>query len=672
VPIMAITMKRSADSQDRPQSYAVRDWVGLGLQILLIAVGAHMFIACGFTLRGHGHVLVQWRHPVYGVVLIVLGACVRWLISIAYRRRCDHRTVIDKQRIRAYAAGGDRIPWRAGVFWVFFPILLLYMSNDRSLGSLDTKPVLQSALSILHDGDLALNEYVDNTSPPYYVCNLDGGYYSLFSTGPVIAAVPFVQVAQWLGADLDDPDIRPRFEKAIAALLASITVMLMFFVLLRIADPASAIVLTILFALASSQWSVSSQAMWQHGLVALCAVGVLLVEYHGKAKVSFTPTALQGALLAFAVACRPTAVILAVVMGLLIMFRRPRRLFPLALGAAVCYAPFLLLHLRVYHSVFGPYFHADYAGKWAASYHDSIPGNLISPGRGLLVYQPWVVLGSAALLPALGRRIGRGMTAALLAWCVLHFLLVSRYTHWWGGHSYGPRFLTELAPAFVILAAPLVMRAWRVQAGRVVIVALAGIAIYLQAIGVYSRNARYWSKTPVNVDYMPSRLWDWQDPPFLYPWELIPGRNETSENYRHHRRAQHFPSCWPNEAKWLRSRGEDPPSEPAARDRPGDVQAVAPEDLPAQTGLADGVQARDRAVALVEDFKTFVDRGAAFGGGEPRLGRAEQYPPRAFERLAVVGATKRVRALALRVIIVGVDGLLQCVGGDVAARGEVR
>ena len=494
------------------------DVVGVAVQLVLTAAGLHAALAVGFTWWWQGQPLVAYRHPAVGLAVILFGVGLRWVISTRFRHRAAEHAREDVRRARAYAAGGTCIPWRAAFFWVFLPTLVIYQSNNRTIGSGDTAPMMATALSIVVDGDIALDEFVKADAPPYYVCRVGEHYYSRFSLGPALAAVPFVQLARWGGADLDDAIMRQRLEKVVASLIAAAAAMLMLPVLLRLADPAAAALLTIFFALASQNWSIASQALWQHGPVALCAAGVLLLEFHAGRRPGRWLGAWQGLLLGVAVGCRPTAVILAVAVVAYVAATRWRQLPGLAVAAAVAYAPFAALHLHEYHALLGPYVHAGAEAKWGADLRVSVPGNLISPARGVLCYQPLVVVAAVALIPRCTRRIGTGLAVALLAWCCVHLSVVSYYRHWWGGHAWGPRFLTELMPAMVVLMTPAVGWLWRRYWGRWLVITLTVWSIGLQALGVYSPDAQEWMTRPVDIDRAPQRLWDWSDPPFLYPW----------------------------------------------------------------------------------------------------------------------------------------------------------
>jgi hypothetical protein len=154
-------------------------------------------------------------------------------------------------------------------------------------------------------------------------------------------------------------------------------------------------------------------------------------------------------------------------------------------------------------------------------------GNLVSPGRGLLVYVPAVI--AVVLLLARYWRTIRFRRLAWLAAFVIggHMVMLAGFEHWWGGHCYGARLTTSLVPWMAILAilgsdarrrAALtggLRMADHVLAFAAVLLCIASIAI--NAIGAFSLEASKWNISPENIDRSPGRLWSWQRPQFLAP-----------------------------------------------------------------------------------------------------------------------------------------------------------
>jgi hypothetical protein len=105
---------------------------------------------------------------------------------------------------------------------------------------------------------------------------------------------------------------------------------------------------------------------------------------------------------------------------------------------------------------------------------------------------------------------------------------VFAWENWWGGHSYGPRLLTELVPWLAllgILGVAAMLAAAEPPAGRglrrrrsvelAVGAALLVLSVAIHARGALSWDTVLWNYYPVDVDRRPARLWDWSEPQML-------------------------------------------------------------------------------------------------------------------------------------------------------------
>jgi hypothetical protein len=202
------------------------------------------------------------------------------------------------------------------------------------------------------------------------------------------------------------------------------------------------------------------------------------------------------------------------------MVRPANAAFALALAAAllIARAP-IANYLRVFVPVaaagaalaaynlrvFGV-FHGGHPLWFHGAFLPGLAGLLFSPGRGLLIYTPVLVFAAAV----------RGRPSPLLTACLvfsaLHLAIVAKWAMWWGGYCWGPRLLSELAAPLIVMTALATPR----LASRPVRAAFATLALYsflVQALGVYVYPRGRWDHTPVPVDHVPSRLWDWRDNP---------------------------------------------------------------------------------------------------------------------------------------------------------------
>jgi hypothetical protein len=143
-------------------------------------------------------------------------------------------------------------------------------------------------------------------------------------------------------------------------------------------------------------------------------------------------------------------------------------------------------------------------------------GLLISPSRGLLVYSP-VVLVALLGLGAAGRRLrDHGLGWNHLA-CVVLYLGYASYTVWWGGHSYGPRYLLD----FIVLLTPAAaVQLTRMRGGLARGLVFVALLWSMAAAGTGAFFADNWNTSPASVDRNHDRLWDWRDPQILRAWSL--------------------------------------------------------------------------------------------------------------------------------------------------------
>jgi len=111
-----------------------------------------------------------------------------------------------------------------------------------------------------------------------------------------------------------------------------------------------------------------------------------------------------------------------------------------------------------------------------------IAGLLISPGRGLFLYAPVLLM----VLPAAPSFFRRHRAEAALAGMIIltHLLLYGKWFMWHGGYAWGPRFVVPTLPFFVMFVAPAI--AWGQESGwwRRGFLALAALSGLIQILGL--------------------------------------------------------------------------------------------------------------------------------------------------------------------------------------------
>jgi len=174
-------------------------------------------------------------------------------------------------------------------------------------------------------------------------------------------------------------------------------------------------------------------------------------------------SAFVGAALAGAYTVRPTNAI-PLAFGAAWAWLDPRaRVAAWLAGAACVLALFAAATRHVYGTWLPPYYQPSFFG---ANYFfwEALGGQLVSPARGLFVYSP-VLLGSiAGAAIKLRQRRFTALDLSLALAILAHWVVISTIRSWWGGHSYGPRFFTDMLPYLVYFLIPVV--AWLRPAAR--------------------------------------------------------------------------------------------------------------------------------------------------------------------------------------------------------------
>jgi hypothetical protein len=415
---------------------------------------------------------------------------------------------------------------------------LVYNANMRQIGAGDTLPARYLPLILWHDGtfDLEANErLVAHGHPTMADLNRPVGadgkvtYFepwaywmirtrqnhlaSLYPVvTPLVVAPLYVPAVIWLNArGWEQPRIdrvAEVMEKFSASILAAIASVLMYLVLRRDGTRWS-LPLAMVFAFGTNTWMISSQALWQHGTGELLIALALLL---GVATASPVRTALLGAVCVLMAANRPPDAVVAGAILIFIVWSRRRNALWLLAGAAVPLAALLYYNLNFIGNVVGGYAIAKPPVNFFQPGWSGVPGLLVSPARGLLVFSPFLVFLPVGLIQRLRAPGSKGIAVALSFAVVAQILLYSQ-VDWRAGVSWGPRWLTDLLPIllWMLAPAPLVLRS---RARALLILAMAA-SLGVQAIGAFwythASDERIFAGDPTSM----RGAWNPRSVPFL-------------------------------------------------------------------------------------------------------------------------------------------------------------
>jgi hypothetical protein len=272
-------------------------------------------------------------------------------------------------------------------------------------------------------------------------------------------------------------------------------------------------------SLGSNLWTTGSQALWQHGPAAFCLVSTIALLH--PEPVSRSRLVLAGICAALLFACRLTDVVFTVVVALWIARTQSRGLAWFLPGPVAGAFILLSYNLLFFDSIAGgnrelealhPQLHGV-TGTLSGNLLGGAAGTLFSPSRGLLIFSPWIAVALvAACVPDVRRSIG---AHRLITWLLLslvpYLIIFSKYSVWWGGHCFGPRYWTDVIPLFAILLA--FALDWMLKRARALLAVAALSIVYsiaIQFIGAFCYPST-WNFKPANIDLHHERLWDWRD-----------------------------------------------------------------------------------------------------------------------------------------------------------------
>ena len=349
-----------------------------------------------------------------------------------------------------------------------------------------------------------------------------GPPYSSYPLGESFLAVPFVAGADLAGFQPDTPTRDATLQVIEASVIVAATAAVVFLIAelgLCALEPRRrrqwAAATAFVCAFGTAAWSTASRAMWQHGPSMLCLALAAYLALRSKKEPRFA--AWMGLPLGAAYFMRPTNSIPIVILSVWVLVCHRRQLIGYLGGLGAMLGAFVFVSENTYHSLVPPYYaEGSLSGfRFPAA---SLAGELVSPARGLLVFSPVVGLAVIGAVITRRRRALDGLSMALIAVVITHWLVVSSFYDWGGGYSYGPRYMSDMLPFLVVLALPAVTWLANKESGPVPTAAASGTAVLVVASvlfnlgGAWSPRAIEWnSEVPLTMH----RLWSWSDPQFL-------------------------------------------------------------------------------------------------------------------------------------------------------------
>lgn len=403
------------------------------------------------------------------------------------------------------------------VFWVlcaiFFCVVLTW--SPFAGQQADTWGSLLAAQAWLEHGSPELTPYADKVDLyAYQFFHSPSGAFYAYPPFPTLLQVPAVALARLFGAQMWDRGADSLVQRELAAFtLLALTGMLAW----------------------GYRGLVERPHFW--ALLSVCAgacLGSLGAAFNSQLPAVFFVTCVQmmflrgqwkgwqvGVLLAFGYMSRPTGALWVPPALLFVLWSRPRQFLPALLAMLGTLGLYFLGCWHFFGTPVHRYFQGRHLMLDLGDFSLRMIGILFSPGVGIFVYQPLLLL-SAFFGPLVLRR--NALFWALYVYVAMHLTVVALQLDWWGGASYGSRLTAETILPLTIIGVMMRPRwAWWLVPGLL-------WSLWLNVWVAYTRTPAHlvFGDQTFTVDPTKRVLWEWRYAPFnITPEQLQSIKDEA-------------------------------------------------------------------------------------------------------------------------------------------------
>lgn len=348
------------------------------------------------------------------------------------------------------------------LFFIFFSIfffswfaLFKLEINSLPLQSEDVIPSVFTSIAVVKEKTLFLDSYYgmmvgkypqpdDPSLTPFYLRKVNSNYVSAF---PIMSSVvslpifilymPFVKTLSW-------NDIYYLSHLSGSFILACCTILLYYFFkeVLKTSGRLS-ILLCIIYAFATINFPLISQALWQHGTVQFFMILALIFWVKERYFLTFM-------FLGFGILSRPTAGIVLLIFSLFLLYGKKlnsKIIKDIFLGISIPLIFFIFYNFTYYQDISNQGYSSQLSNSWLGNFPESFIGMWVSPSKGILIYSPIFIFS----LIGIYQGFKKNSLVRVSFWVILlHTLVLSKWKHWYGGFGFGYRMVSDIIPFFMI------------------------------------------------------------------------------------------------------------------------------------------------------------------------------------------------------------------------------
>lgn len=404
-----------------------------------------------------------------------------------------------------------RILTRPTPLRLFLIAVFIYSANGRLVGAVDTIPARYLPFTILREFDFDFDEFeflFSNRGVPAYLFLAHGHYLPFFPPFAGLLALPVYMLSVWSGV-APASSLATDLEKLSASIIAAGSVAVLYVTLKRLTNETAALLITTFYAFGTGTFSISAQALWQHGPSELFLTATLYCLVRGMEERSYS--AYAGFFLAAAVACRYTNLLIALPLATYVLCHQRNQIIRFLL----CSLPVALLLTLYNYLLFDSVLSVPYvmqvtdAVAWTPLF-EGLAVKLVSPNRGLLIFSP-VLLFSFIGMYLVWKQQGSELFRYLAMGVAINIMFYSLWPVWRDEWSFGPRYLTDIAPLLALFLVPSYSALQPKSRLRWTFVSLGVVSVVIHSMGAFLPGG--WNP---DVGSKSRRVWSWSDGQLIY------------------------------------------------------------------------------------------------------------------------------------------------------------
>lgn len=444
------------------------------------------------------------------------------------------------------------------ISFVVFIIALLIFIHAPVLQIMDSDYSIMLSESMIHYFTPRLDHFnISKQKPysspgiaangyPYQLEAIGNKLYYMFPNVPSFLNIPFVMVANGFGISATTQDGNHNThgesvtQKYISAFLMAIYTVIAYCFCRILLPRITSIFVTSGSVLGTSILSTASRAVWSDTWGVLLLMAALFLLIHKELGSAKSHPVLKATLLSWSFFCKPTyAISIVSISSYIFLFDRPSFNKYMTTGL-IWLTLFICLSEYQFNTVLPNYFMPMRLNS--NTFWEAMAGNLISPSRGIFVFSPVIVFVCFLCIKYFRQMVNKSLLVLSVTSILLHLIAISKFPHWWAGHSYGPRFMLPVLPWFLLIAI-LSISAWLSTTGSNtqivhilhIVTMYIGCVLMLISICIHVNGAFFsatdqWNACPSDIDIYPQRAWDWRYPQFLAGLISVPNLTTSCNN----------------------------------------------------------------------------------------------------------------------------------------------